>query len=157
MGLAGIMLNMKGRESQGIVEQGEEASTLMAGMADRLLGLVAADGRRPVKSVARASDAYHGPYVGRAPDLVVGTHPGFRSSWHSVTGGTGLSILHPNPYRWTGDHCHDSSLVPGILLSNARLASQASIRDIAPTVLRALGLDAPPHMDGRPLLEEAPR
>ncbi len=157
LGLAGIMLNMKGRESRGIVDPGEEAASVMDGISERLLALAAPDGRRPVKSVARASDAYRGPYVVRAPDLVVGTHAGFRSSWHSVTGGTGLSAVHPNPYRWTGDHCHDSSLVPGILASNARLAGPASIRDIAPTVMRALGLDAPPYMDGRPLLGGDPR
>lgn len=157
LGLAGIMLNIKGRESQGIVEPGGEAASIMDDIAGRLLGLEAPDGRRPVKSVTSASDAYHGPYVGRAPDLVVGTGPGFRSSWHSVTGGTGTSTVHPNPYRWTGDHCHDSSLVPGILASGAKLTGPASIRDIAPTVMRALGLDAPPHMDGRSLLEEVSR
>ena len=152
MGLAGVLLNLKGREGRGCVEP-RDAETILSAIERKLLALTSPGGAKPVRAVYRASRAYNGPYVGRAPDLIVGTAAGFRASWHCVTGGIGDSVLHPNPYRWTGDHCHDHTLVPGILLSNRKLQSPACITDIAPTVLRALGLSVPAHMEGRVLLE----
>lgn len=152
MGLAGVLLNLRGREGHGSVEP-KDAEAVLSSIEQKLLALSSPGGAKPVKAVYRASRTYNGPYTGRAPDLIVGTETGFRASWHCVTGGIGDSILHPNPYRWTGDHCHDHTLVPGILLSNRKLGSPACITDIAPTVLRALGLSVPAHMEGRVLLE----
>jgi predicted AlkP superfamily phosphohydrolase/phosphomutase len=152
MGLAGIMLNIKGREGSGIVEPGSEAEKLLSEIADKLLLLETDEGERVINAVYPASDIYQGPYSNRAPDLVIGTKSGFRAGWGCVTGGVGSKVIYPNSRRWNGDHCHDHKLVPGTLASNMKLDSEnASILDIAPTILRVLGIRPPSYMEGKVL------
>jgi len=157
MGLAGIMLNLKGREGQGIVEPGEEASELLDEISVKLLELENSKGEKVISSVKRSDSVYSGPYTSIGPDLVIGTKTGYRSGWGCVTGGLGKEVIYPNRRHWNGDHCHDNTLVPGTLASNVRLNSEnASIIDIAPTVLRAFGVAAPAYMEGKSLIQEGP-
>ncbi len=150
MGLAGIMVNMKGREGNGIVEPGIEAEELLTEIAEKLLLLETDEGERVINAVYPASNIYQGPYSADAPDLVIGTKRGFRAGWGCVTGGVGSKVIYPNTRHWNGDHCHDHKLVPGTLASNMKLDSfNASILDIAPTVMRVLGIRPPSYMDGK--------
>ncbi len=152
MGLAGIMLNLRGREGEGTVEPGEEAERLLEAISSELLELRDGDGGRVVRSASRASEVYEGPYAGDGPDLVVGMERGYRTGWGCVTGGVGRRVLYPNDHHWNGDHCHDSRLVPGVIASDRELdLAGASILDVAPTVLEALGVRPPSYMDGRSL------
>lgn len=152
MGLAGIMLNLKGREGKGIVEPGAEAEELLAEIAEGLLKLETDEKERVISAVYLASDTYQGPYSGRGPDLIIGTRRGFRAGWSCVTGGVGRRVIYANERHWNGDHCHDHKLVPGTLASNMKLdLENASIIDIAPTVLRVLGIRSPSYMEGKPL------
>ena len=56
-----------------------------------------------------------------------------------------------NTNPWSGDHCIDPRLVPGVLFCNRKVtaAGELSIVDVAPTALTLFGLTPPPHMDGR--------
>jgi predicted AlkP superfamily phosphohydrolase/phosphomutase len=153
LGLAGIMLNLRGRESSGIVEPGDEAAVLMDGIARSLLELTGPSGERVVLEVHRSGSIYRGPYAGDGPDLVLGLAHGFRAGWSCATGGVGREMLYRNDRHWNGDHCQESTLVPGVLACNRPLTSDgAGILDIAPTVLAALGVESPSHMEGRSLL-----
>jgi len=153
MGLAGIMLNIKGRESEGIVVAGTEASELLKEISAKLLALTNSDGETVINAVYPSSSVYSGPYTSGSPDLVIGTKAGYRSGWGCVTGGVGKQVIYPNNRHWNGDHCHDHKLVQGTLASNVRLDTEnATILDIAPTALRALGVRAPAYMEGRSLL-----
>ncbi len=156
MGLAGIMLNLRGREGMGIVEPGDEAGRLLDEISGKLMKLHDEEnGCDVISSVYRADEVYSGPYISRSPDLVVGMHRGYRSGWGCVTGGVGEKVLYPNIKHWNGDHCHDHSLVPGTLASNFQLnAEKADILDIAPTALHALGIRAPAYMEGRSLIRK---
>ncbi len=152
MGLAGIMLNMRGRESRGIVEPGEEAAAVLADIGKGLKALRTEDGDPVVMETWTSSEAYSGPYTGEGPDMVVGTFSGFRAGWSCVTGGVGPRVIYPNERHWNGDHCHARSQVPGTLASNWVFEDDGpSIIDIAPTVLDVLGAPVPEHMEGRPL------
>jgi predicted AlkP superfamily phosphohydrolase/phosphomutase len=150
MGLAGVNLNVRGREASGCVDP-SDAPALMREIASALLELAAPDGARPVSRVSAAREIYRGPYSGDAPDLTVGLAPGFRVSWGGATGGIGESVIGRNSLAWSGDHSQDSESVPGILASTSVLSSPASITDVAPTVLTLLGIPVPPSMDGRAL------
>ena len=155
MGLAGIMLNLRGREGKGIVEPGKEAISLLEEISGKLLKLENTNGEKVISSVYQSKSVYTGPYVSLGPDLVIGTERGYRSGWSSVTGGIGKEVLYRNERRWNGDHCHDHRLVPGTFASNVKLNTEnATILDIAPTVLRALGVAAPGYMEGRSLIRE---
>jgi bisphosphoglycerate-independent phosphoglycerate mutase (AlkP superfamily) len=63
------------------------------------------------------------------------------------------NILEPNTKKWSGDHCsNDPSLVRGILFCNRKLTrTDPAMIDIAPSVLKALGVPVPAAMDGKPV------
>jgi len=153
IGLAGIFLNLKGRESQGIVSGGEEAAQLRDEIAGKLAGL--SDPEREqnvVKQVYNAMKIYKGPYKNEAPDLIVGYNKGYRASWETAIGQVTDKIFHDNTKAWSGDHCIDPSLVPGVLFCNRRINSERPrLMDIGPTVLDMFGVAAEKHMDGKAL------
>lgn len=154
IGLAGIYINLKGKYEHGIVEPGEELNALRSEIAERLTGLLDVEwGERAVKRVYITSRFYRGPYAEDGPDLVVGYERGYRVSWETAIGKTTEAVFHDNRKAWSGDHCVDPSLVPGILFCNRRIdASAARLLDIGPTVLDVFGVAVPEHMDGKPLV-----
>jgi predicted AlkP superfamily phosphohydrolase/phosphomutase len=73
-----IYLNLKGRESGGVVEPGEEAERVLRSVAERLLDLRdPEDGARVVDAVLGRDQVYRGAAAHRAPDLVVRPSPGY--------------------------------------------------------------------------------
>ncbi|HEX8985768.1 MAG TPA: alkaline phosphatase family protein, partial [Bryobacteraceae bacterium] len=151
LGLSGLYLNLRGREAQGIVSD-EEAAGLRREIASGLVSLRDDDGRAPVDHVYPTASLYRGPYLDAAPDLIVGYGEGYRISWESAVGQVTQCVLEDNPKAWTGDHCVDPVLVPGVLFSNLRLAAgNPGIEDLAPTLLDLFGVERPEWMDGRAL------
>lgn len=153
IGLTGIFVNLNGKFSQGIVEPGEEAAGLRAEIAQRLKSLVdPQNGSGAIKHVYQAEKVYRGPYKDQAPDLIVGYASGYRVSWDAAIGRTSRDVFHDNKKAWSGDHCVDPSVVPGVLFCNRTIAAeQPRLLDIAPTVLDLFGVPVPEHMDGRVL------
>lgn len=152
MGLNGLYLNLKGREREGIVEAGAEAEGLKAELRSRLDGLVDPDsGHIGVTGIFDCDAVYAGPYVDNAPDLIVGYGQGFRASWDSVMGKVTGEVFEDNTKAWSGDHCVDPRLVPGVLFCNRKIADEkTAIVDVAPTILKLFGLPLPSHLDGKP-------
>ena len=63
------------------------------------------------------------------------------------------SVFEDNMKHWSGDHCVDPLVVPGVLFSNKKiLREDPDIKDIAPTLLKLFGVDIPTHMQGEPLV-----
>lgn len=154
MGLGGLYINQKGRESQGIVADGDQKRLLKEELIARLSGLKDTEGDQPgITQVWDSADLYAGPYRENAPDLIIGYGAGYRASWDSVTGKVSASVFEDNEMCWGGDHCIDPRLVPGVLFSNRRIYTNdgPNIMDIAPTVLAAFGIETPGYMDGKPL------
>ncbi len=151
-GLAGVYLNLRGREAQGIVESGAQADALKRELAAKLAELNdSATGERAVRTVYDGAAVYTGPYTQRAPDLVVGWHSGYRHSWDTAVGGTAGAVFSDNDSKWCGDHCVDRLEVPGVLFSNRRLVFGAGgphLADVAPTLLKLWNLPVPGYMDG---------
>lgn len=118
LGLNGIYLNRENRESLGIVRD-EDVAELKRSIKEALEQLVdPATGERVVLHVYDASEIYHGSQVGHAPDLVIGYAPGYRASWQTTLGGVPDAMIEDNTRNWSGDHCIDPSIVPGILLTS---------------------------------------
>ena len=153
VGLAGIFLNLKGREAQGIVESNGEASDLRKEISKKLTALVDPVRNAPaVNAVHNALEIFDGPYKADAPDLIVGYHRGYRAAWETAIGQVTDEVFHVNTKAWSGDHCIDPSLVPGVLFSNRSIdAAQPRLMDMGPTVLNMFGVDVPLYMDGKPL------
>ncbi|MDP6451166.1 MAG: alkaline phosphatase family protein, partial [Lentisphaeria bacterium] len=152
IGLAGIYVNRRGREAQGIVAE-EETESLIAELAEKLTGLVDTEtGDVAVHEAIPGNRAYRGPYVDAAPDLIIGYTVGYRVAWDAAVGKCGTDIFAPNTNAWSGDHCVHPDLVPGVLFSSIKLKDDASIIDVGPTTLELLGVARPGYMDGESLL-----
>jgi predicted AlkP superfamily phosphohydrolase/phosphomutase len=155
LGLGGIYINQKGRESQGIVSPGEETQTLKHEIAQKLSELKDEDnGQNTINKIFDRDELPQGPYLDNCPDFIVGYSEGYRVSWDSVTGKVNSTIIEDNTKAWSGDHCIDPRIVPGVFFSTHKITtSTPSIVDIAPTVLELFGIKPPGHMDGKSLIE----
>ena len=156
-GLAGIYVNLRGRERDGVVEPGAAYERLLDGLERDLLAMVdPRTGRRPVSLVHRTRERYDGPHLDLGPDLVVGYARGYRSSWESPLGEFAAEVFADNDDPWSGDHMNDYRLVPGVLLTNRRITLEApSLADLTVAVLDEFGVAPLPEMIGRDTI--APR
>jgi len=153
LGLTGLFLNIKGRESSGIVEPGREAADLKADLIRKLSGLVdPATGHAAIREAFDTSQLYVGPYAANAPDLSIGYNAGYRHSWKCARGVVTGPVFEDNLKAWSGDHCIDPRLVPGVFFCNRRIdCNDPALIDIAPTALTLFGIEPPDYMDGKPL------
>ena len=151
MGLNGVYLNVKGRERDGIVKEGAEANDLKQELQRKLEGLQdPLSGDVSITGVFDRDAVYSGPYTENSPDLLVGYAHGYRASWDSVMGKVTTDVFEDNTKPWSGDHCVDPRLVPGVLFSNRSILDEApAIVDVAPTLLKLYGLELPMNLDGR--------
>jgi predicted AlkP superfamily phosphohydrolase/phosphomutase len=164
IGLGGIYLNFKGREREGILEEGAEAERVRKAIQSGLAGVAdPASGSSAIRSVSRREEIYSGPYAENAPDLLVNFCPGFRVSWKSAVGRFADALIEDNTRKWSGDHIMDPESVPGVLFLSQNPHSVASktgaarmghpaIIDLAPTILNYLGVPVPQTMEGTSLL-----
>jgi predicted AlkP superfamily phosphohydrolase/phosphomutase len=147
-----IFLNVRGRQPQGCVDPADVRPLL----EDLKAGLRAIPhpetGQPLVERVYERDELYHGPHAGLAPDLTV-----VIGDWRYRTIGlhdfTTNRLIAP-AFGPTGDHRMEGMLVaagppfpPGVA------PAQATLLDIAPTILHLLGVPVPADMDGRVLSE----
>lgn len=157
VGLAGMFLNVKGREAEGIVGRGAEAEALKAEIIEKLSGLKDDEtGEVGIREAFDSAKLYQGPYLRNAPDFIIGYNDGYRTSWDCATGVVSGPVFEDNVKAWSGDHCVDPRLVPGIFFCNREIdVEDPDITDIAPTALELFDLRPPKHMEGRPLFDMA--
>lgn len=157
LGINGLYANMRGREPDGVVREGDEKERLLSELIDGLKSVHdPVTGDRVIANVYRPSEIYTGPHAGTAPDLIVGYNRNYRASWDTILGKYPREHVLDNLDPWSGDHVFDSSLVPGIFLCNRKTGTpDPALLDIAPTVLAAFGVPAPQSMTGRNILQGA--
>jgi predicted AlkP superfamily phosphohydrolase/phosphomutase len=153
LGLTGMFINRSGRERSGIVNEGEEYEALKN---ELIAGLKRMEdpqtGRRAILEVFAANDFFDGPYRFDAPDLLIGYDGGYRNSWDCATGAVTSEVFSDNTKSWSGDHCVDPRIVPGVFFCNRAITNETpNLIDIAPSVLTILGKQPPSYMHGQPL------
>ncbi len=156
MGLTGLFINLKGREGKGIVEPGEEYDSLVHEICAKLLELEDPEnGQKVVRTAKAAAHFYTGPYKMDAPDVLVGWDGGYRHGWNCATGSTPVEIFSDNTKGWSGDHCVDPAIVPGVLFSNRPITTDTPrLLDMAPSIMRMLGQEPPKYMLGHSVFPE---
>lgn len=149
---AGIFINLKGREPQGIVQEGEEYEELCRYLSETLLRVLDPETKEPiVERVFRATEVCWGDNVSRLPDLIVRFRDDECQIVESILG---PSIIEPARER-SGSHRMDGILiVSGPNVRKDVEIEKHSLMDIAPTVLHLFGLPVPEEMDGQ-VVEEA--
>lgn len=155
LGLTGMFLNLEGREEHGIVKSGKEAEELKAEIIAKLKGhLDEEKGEVGINEVFNTREIYSGPYAGNAPDFIIGYNAGYRTSWDCASGMVSGPIYEDNVKAWSGDHCIDPRIVPGVLFCNHKIDDDdPALIDIAPTALELFGVKPPAHMDGKALFD----
>lgn len=148
--LAGVEINLKGRQAHGIVSSGDY-EPLRDEIAERLSRFTDPDTGRPVFArVCRREELFDGLHLERFPDVI-----GVMADDYDVKGHLDVPALGPNrgsfDYPYMGYHGHDAYFCargPGVPVGVG--PSTARMEDLAPTLLRLAGLAPPPFMDGRP-------
>ncbi len=155
LGLTGVFINRKGRESHGVVKEGEELINLKKELIKKLTGLLDEEtGEVAVRGVVDTENALSGPYTYDAPDLLIGYNAGYRNSWACATGRVTERVFEDNTKHWSGDHCVDPEVVPAVFFANRKINTKTlDIKDVAPTVLNLFGVDIPRYMKGKPLID----
>jgi predicted AlkP superfamily phosphohydrolase/phosphomutase len=151
--VSSIRFNVAGREPAGIVERGPNYDRLWEEIADAANSLVDREsGARAAAGIFRTERVFGIPVRDILPDLVIEWSPQpIRVLKGPEIGEIEVRSLDPR----TGYHTNHGFLLgsgPGIPKGAGDFDGEpASILDVAPTILNALGLDPPPELPGRPL------
>jgi predicted AlkP superfamily phosphohydrolase/phosphomutase len=150
LGLNQVFINLQGREKHGAVPA-EEYEVLVDRLARQLEGF--RDPETDTYVITEAARPGPSEYGERTPDLLIGYARGYRSSDESAEGGVGgAEVIEPNRDKWSGDHCMHPSHVPGVLVTNRKVeVEEASLIDLAPTILSYFGVAQSQAMTGTPL------
>jgi predicted AlkP superfamily phosphohydrolase/phosphomutase len=152
MGLGEMYINVKGRESQGIVNPGPEYDALKSELKSRLVTMTDMETmEHPVRRVLAREEIYRQFDPNMIPDLFVTNNDGYRVSWQTSLGGIPKNLIEPNKQVWSGDHCSvDPEIVKGIFFYNRKLATDRApyVADVYPTVLGLLSVKPPYELDG---------
>ncbi|GAB3689735.1 alkaline phosphatase family protein [Salinarchaeum chitinilyticum] len=144
----GVRINLEGREPEGVVSEAEYEG-FRSELIDALAAVETPDGKPVFESVVRREDVFEGPYVEKAPDVVV--VPDEFDQFLSAS----LRDEQFGPPQEPWNHKRDGVVavtgdladVGGVDAGTAELAD-AHLFDVAPTILATFGIPAPARMDG---------
>ncbi len=148
-----VYLNVTGRRPAGIVTPDEYESVRDQITKAALALRDPSDGVQVVRQVYKREEIFHGVSTGHLPDLILHTDRARYVSFGHADFGSN-KILEPSIGQ-TGHH-HMVGVVsltgPGVCQGTT--LDEASIFDLAPTILHYMGLSVPDYMDGT-VLEQA--
>ena len=149
-----IFINLRGRETHGIVEPGAEYERVVAQVSERLRALVDPETGQPlIGPIWRREDLYTGPHSDNSPDLQF-LPCDMTNKPLGTLDLTSNKFITP-VYGNSGDHrMHGVMMGRGPELRRGIEIEGARIIDYAPTILHSFGVEVPADMDGR-VLEEA--
>jgi predicted AlkP superfamily phosphohydrolase/phosphomutase len=148
----GLVVNLRGRQAAGCVEPGAQYEQVRDRIIETLQGLRLPDGRPAVRWAKRREDVFAGPYLEEAPDVVALLDPTLKGS--SGTDGVFAPVAPSILETYSGVHAMEGIFAiagPGIR-AGVDLGDR-TITDVAPTLLRLLGVE-PGTTDGT-VMEEA--
>ncbi|HVH04557.1 MAG TPA: alkaline phosphatase family protein, partial [Myxococcota bacterium] len=150
LGLTGLFINRRGREASGIVGEGDEYKKLVGELSEKLEALVdPSNGTRAVRKVRATYQHFDGPYRLDAPDLLIGYEGGYRNSWECATGAVTEHVFTDNTKSWSGDHCVDPDIVPGVFFCNRKIATETPrLLDLPVSIVELFGQKRAKYMQG---------
>ncbi|HKG21564.1 MAG TPA: alkaline phosphatase family protein [Blastocatellia bacterium] len=148
-----IFINLKGRETHGIVEPGAEYDRVLGEVIHKLRGLKDPDsGENLIGPIWRREDLYTGPHKDESPDIQF-LPTDMANKPLGTLDLTSNKFITP-VYGNSGDHrMHGIMLGRGPDLKRSATVEGARIIDYAPTILHTFGAEIPSDMDGRVLSE----
>lgn len=148
-----IFINLRGRDTNGIVEPGAEYDSVMRRIIEKLRGLVEPETRQAlIGPIWRREDLYTGSHIDQSPDIQF-LPSDMANKPLGTLDLTSNKFITP-VYGNSGDHrMHGIMLGRGPELRSGVRVEGARIIDYAPTILHSFGVEVPSDMDGR-VLEE---
>ncbi len=147
----GIRINLRGRETLGMVEP-ERFESLRDEIIAKLRGLSDEDGQPLLTSVLKREECYEGDATADAADIVYAFRDDRNYAGYLGTFRTG-NYLVDTPFK-TGDHRVDGIFVAyGGNIKNVAEELRFEIRDVLPTTMHLNGRAVPGLCDGRVLSE----
>ncbi|UCE42725.1 MAG: alkaline phosphatase family protein [Candidatus Aminicenantes bacterium] len=150
-GLNSLYINLRGREGEGIVNPGAEKEALVREIVQKLEKVAdPKTGERVITKAYITQEDYLGSQKEKAPEIIVGYNRGFRTSWSAPLGRITKEVFADNMDKWSGDHCMDPAVCPGILFSSEKIRSDSpALFDLTPTILSLFGIEKPDNMVGK--------
>jgi predicted AlkP superfamily phosphohydrolase/phosphomutase len=146
VGLNGVYLNLRGRESKGLVAP-EEVDRLAAAIAAEMEATVDPATAAPAVTTAfvtRTTFARQA-YPALAPDIIVGYARAMRVSSDSALGVVAADVFSDNREPWSGDHSMDPAHVPGVLFASRPLKVPSErLQTLAGAILAEFGIEGFP-------------
>jgi predicted AlkP superfamily phosphohydrolase/phosphomutase len=142
VGLNGVYLNVRGRESKGIVAP-EEAPGLAAAIAAAMEQTLDPATAAPAvtKAFVSATTFARQAYPRLSPDIVMGYARGTRVSSDSALGVVAADVFSDNRENWSGDHSMDPAHVPGVLFTSRALKVRSDrLQTLAGAILTEFGV-----------------
>ncbi|OGL44895.1 MAG: hypothetical protein A2W05_06475 [Candidatus Schekmanbacteria bacterium RBG_16_38_10] len=152
--IAGIALNLNGRQKFGIVEQGRESELMCEEIKSNLLGITdPKTGIKVIENVFRREDIFRGPSLEKMPELIVQFNGDYQRAKRQKL--PLFSDVNPSDFDYqSGDHDEDGIFIAyGKNIKKGMKLDYAHIQDMAPTILYAMGLPVPDDMDGKVMLD----
>lgn len=132
-----IYLNQRGREGQGVIEDGD---ALKDEIAKRLTD-AKHEGKRICAAVEPGEKVFPALTDETRPDMIVSLEPGYQVAGASRLGLTGPSVIAANDTFWTGGHATvNPSTVPAVFLAPPGLGKPKKVTDLASVILNYFGL-----------------
>ena len=144
----GIYVNLRGRESDGIVSPGAEYEEVREAVLRGLRELRHPQTGKPLVSMAvRREELFDGPHMESAPDIVYIMEDGACTADLRLEG----PLFERASWRTgTGMHRFNGILIGhGPRIQAGRHLPETEIADIAPAILQLFGISVPEHIDGR--------
>ena len=146
-GYGQIYLNVLGKDKFGVIprERAEEVTSRIVKELSRVSD--PAGERAPIYAVHTKPEMYHGSHAEEAPDIQLVMLEGYEAfSWASIADG-----MFTDSVDRTGTHnTRGVVAIKGSGVSSGPI-TEASVYDVAPTILGILGVEIPSDMDGRVL------
>jgi predicted AlkP superfamily phosphohydrolase/phosphomutase len=149
--LAGIVINMQGRQPQGIVPPEQYEALRDQIMRDLMELRDPKSGEKVVVSVHRREELYQGPYVERAPDIIVWCGEMYKEG-PLASGPLIGDVPFDELVQVPGSHdARGIFLAMGPGIAQGKVLEGARLIDVPPTILHAMELPVSSDMDGNVL------
>jgi predicted AlkP superfamily phosphohydrolase/phosphomutase len=147
-----VYLNVSGQRAQGNVTP-EEYEALRDEISEAAKALRdPEDGSQVVPTVYKREEVFHGVSAQRLPDLVLHTDRAKYVSFGHADFGSN-KIIEPSTGQTGHHHMVGITGLRGLGVKKNLEMAEASLLDLAPTILYYMGLPVPSYMDGRVLSE----
>lgn len=146
-----IWINLKGRQPEGIIEQGKEYESLRDHLIEKLYAIKDPEtSQNIIRKVYKREEIYTGDLVSNAPDLIIDMADGY-----VMQVGLAPEILMPAmQYKLYRSGCHRQHgifIAMGKDIKKNYQVQNAEIIDIVPTVFYLFDKQIPTYMDGKVL------